>query len=93
MYKINRTTLRYRRHYSVMSRVAASYPGDRVQDPARAYFSFIIVYFIMSPFLWVYYRNVGSTPSIYCIVTDKVCMAEASGPGILKVTFLCLNSA
>ena len=32
--------------------------------------------FFNGSFLWIRYRNIGSTPPIYCIVADKGCMAE-----------------
>ena len=74
--RYNRTALRYKWLYSVMSWVEASHPGEQVSRPGPSICCFFV--FFNRSILWVRYRNIGSTPSIYCIVTDKVhvCMAE-----------------
>ena len=65
----------------VMSKVVDSPQGNRVQDPARAFF------FSMDLFLRVHYRNVGRLPPIYCIVAYKGCMRNNySGPAQLLLS-------
>ena len=85
-----RAALRYKWLYSVMVEQWTLTHGNRAQDPARA--SFLYKFIFTGPLK----KNIGSTPPIYCIVTDKaVWLNNFTGPGTLKlkVTFPCINSA
>ena len=80
--------LQYKRLFSVISRVGDSHPEKQGSKLGLGIF-FFFFFLLTCPF----YGSI--TPSIYCIVTKSVWWNDFSGPGtiILKVNFLCINSA
>ena len=63
--RCNRTAIQIKRLSSVMGRVADSHPGEQGSKPGPSNF-----FYLMDPL----YGSI--IPPIYCIVSDKECMAE-----------------
>ena len=69
--KYSCTALRYKRLFSDMVECLTVTEGGGGQGSRPGPSIFLWVHFF-----WDRYRNIGSTPPIYCTMTDEACMAE-----------------